>query len=281
MPYATRRRGTAGSQPMRAYHAQPPRRGSNSRSKSNKQYIDPRRFIKAAQTVAPEEYVPQHKFADFEIHPLIKQNVIDKGYVTPSPIQDQTIPQGLQGKDIVGIANTGTGKTAAFALPILNKLLSEPFARALIIAPTRELAAQIEEEMRSIAKGSGLFRAVLIGGSNMGEQLRDLEQLPSIVIGTPGRIKDHLERGSLDLSTFNIITLDEVDRMLDMGFIVDIRFILSHLSEQRQSFFFSATMDRKIETLIRTFTSDPITISVKTGETSDSVEQNIVHYGES
>jgi superfamily II DNA/RNA helicase len=146
-----------------------------------------------------------------------------KGYVTPSPIQDQTIPHGLAGKDVVGIANTGTGKTAAFALPIMNRLLSEPHARALIIAPTRELAVQIEEEIRSIAKGSGLFRAVLIGGSSMGEQLRDLRDLPSIVIGTPGRIKDHLERGSLDLSTFNIITLDEVDRMLDMGFINDIR----------------------------------------------------------
>lgn len=277
MPYATQRRGTGGSRPLRAYHARPPKR--QSRPKNGKQYINPSRFIKAAQPAAEVvEYVPTHNFADFEIHPLIKKNIIDKGYVTPSPIQDQTIPHGLQGKDIVGIANTGTGKTAAFALPILNKLLNEPFARALIMAPTRELAVQIEEEMRSIAKGSGLFRAVLIGGTGMREQLRDLEQIPSIVIGTPGRIKDHIERGSLDLSTFNIITLDEVDRMLDMGFIADIRFILGHLSKERQSFFFSATLEPSIRDLIGTFLSDPVTISVKTGETSDNVEQDIVQH---
>jgi ATP-dependent RNA helicase RhlE len=280
MPYSTQRRGTGSSRPMRAYSARPPRRQSS--KKFNKQYIDPSRFIKAAQPVVEEDaYVPTHAFADFELHPLIKKNVIDKGYVTPSPIQDQTIPYGLEGKDVVGIANTGTGKTAAFALPTLNRLLSEPHARALIIAPTRELAQQIEEELRSIAKGSGLFRAVLIGGAPMGTQLRDLQSIPSIVIGTPGRIKDHIERGSLDLSTFNIITLDEVDRMLDMGFINDIRSILDRLSKDRQSFFFSATMDPKVRELIHTFLSDPIFVSVKTGETSDSVEQDVVHYNES
>jgi ATP-dependent RNA helicase RhlE len=279
MPYATRGRQSA-SRPMRAYHAQPSRSGSRSRGRPNKQYINPAKFIKAAQPAADVvEYIPLHAFADFEIHPLLKKNIIDKGYVSPSPIQDQTIPYGLANKDIVGIANTGTGKTAAFALPMLNRLLSEPHARALIIAPTRELAQQIEEECRSIARGSGLFRAVLIGGSNMSEQIRDLKQLPSIVIGTPGRIKDHMERGTLDLSSFNIVTLDEVDRMLDMGFITDIRFILGRLANERQSFFFSATMDPKIRELINTFVKDPTFVSVKTGETSDNVEQDVISYG--
>jgi ATP-dependent RNA helicase RhlE len=277
--YATRR-SDRGGRPMRAYHARPPRAGRSSKSRA-KQYIDPIKFVKPARPVDVEEYIPLHNFTDFEIHPLLKQNIVNKGYVTPSPIQDQTIPHGLAGKDVVGIANTGTGKTAAFALPILHRLLSEPFARALIIAPTRELASQIEEELRSIAKGSGLFRAVLIGGSSMGEQLRDLRDLPSIVIGTPGRIKDHIERGSLDLSTFNLITLDEVDRMLDMGFITDIRFILDHLAAERQSFFFSATMDPKIRELISTFLRDPVHVSVKTGDTSDNVEQDVVHYNAS
>lgn len=277
MPYSTQRRGTGGSRAPRAYHARPTKR--QNRSRSNKQYIDPSRFIKAAQPVAEvAEYVPLHTFADFDIHPLLKKNITAKGYVTPSPIQDQAIPHGLEGRDVVGIANTGTGKTAAFSLPILNRLLNEPFARALIIAPTRELAQQIEEELRSIAKGSGLYRAVLIGGSSMGEQLRDLRSIPSIVIGTPGRIKDHIERGSLDLSTFNMVTLDEVDRMLDMGFITDIRHILSKLADERQSFFFSATLEPSIRDLIHTFLSDPITVSVKTGETSDNVEQDIVRH---
>lgn len=280
MPYSSTRpaRGR-NSRPVRAFHARPQQRKSR---KPAKQYIDPARFIKAAKPVSQEvAYVPLHAFADFAIHPLLKKNIAVKGYVTPSPIQDQTIPLGLAGKDVVGIANTGTGKTAAFALPILNRLLNEPFTRALIIAPTRELAQQIEDECRSIAKGSGLYGALLIGGSAMGTQLRDLSAIPSIVIGTPGRIKDHIERGSLDLSGFNIITLDEVDRMLDMGFINDIRSILGKLSEERQSFFFSATMDEKVRELIHTFLKSPEFVSVKTGETSDNVEQNIVRYIES
>jgi len=245
-----------------------------------KQYINPSRFVQAAKPaveVAP--YVPTHNFVDFAFNDLLKQNIINKGYITPSPIQDQAIPHGLQGKDIVGIANTGTGKTAAFALPTLNRLMTDKNSKALIMAPTRELAQQIQDECRSIGKGSGLSSAMLIGGSPMGPQLRDLRFNPNLVIGTPGRIKDHIERGTLDLSGFNIITLDEVDRMLDMGFIADIRFILDRLSRERQSFFFSATMEPKIEDLIRTFTTDPIMISVKTGTTSENVEQDVVHYG--
>jgi len=237
--------------------------------------------VKAARPAKVEEYVPLHAFADFEIHEQLKTNITGKGYVNPSPIQDQTIPHGLAGNDVVGIANTGTGKTAAFALPILHRLMTDPSAKALVMAPTRELALQIQDECRSIARGSGIACAMLIGGSPMGPQLRDLRYNPNLVIGTPGRIKDHIERGTLNLSDFNMITLDEVDRMLDMGFITDIRFILDKLAAQRQSFFFSATMEPEIENLIRTFTSDPVTISVKTGHTSDNVQQDVVHYGSS
>ena len=277
MSYSTQRRNTTGPQrPMRAYHARP---STRSRSKFNKQYINPSRFIKAAQPAADVvEYVPTHTFADFEINPLLKENIAKKGYVTPSPIQDQTIVPGLAGHDIVGIANTGTGKTAAFALPALHHMMSDLKSKALIIAPTRELAQQIDEEFRSIAKGSGLSGAVLIGGSPMGPQLRDLKYNPSVVIGTPGRIKDHMERGTLQLKDFNIVVLDEVDRMLDMGFINDIRFILDCLATPRQSFFFSATMEPNIKALIQTFLKDPVHVSVKTGDTSDSVEQDVVHY---
>jgi superfamily II DNA/RNA helicase len=256
-------------------------RSGGRNKRPNKQYIDPARFIKAAKPATIEEYVPLHAFTDFEIHDLIKQNIVTKGYVSPSPIQDQTIPHGLVGNDVVGIANTGTGKTAAFALPVLHRLMVDPSAKALVMAPTRELAQQIQDECRSIARGSGIGCAMLIGGSPMGPQLRDLRYGPGLVIGTPGRIKDHIERGTLDLSGFNIIVLDEVDRMLDMGFITDIRFILDQLAAERQSFFFSATMEQEIENLIRTFTSDPITISVKTGHTSDNVEQDVVRFGSS
>lgn len=247
--------------------------------KGRGQYIDPAKFVKEAKPqVEAEQYVPKHTFDDFNVNQLIKDNLAVKGYKTPSPIQDQTIPLGLEGKDVIGLANTGTGKTAAFALPVLTSLMSNPHAKALIIAPTRELAQQIEDELRSIAKGSGLFGVLLIGGTPMGPQLRDLRMKPRVIIGTPGRIKDHMERGTLHLATVNMVVLDEVDRMLDMGFINDMRTILGALKPERQSFFFSATMPAEVQRLISTFSQDPVTVSVKTSDTSDNVHQNVVHY---
>jgi ATP-dependent RNA helicase RhlE len=261
------------------------RGGNNNRSGSRRsahagQYINPSRFISSATSVksGADEYVPTHMFADFEIDPLIHANLEHKGYATPTRIQDETIPLGLDGKDVIGIADTGTGKTAAFAVPIINQLIKDPKSKALIIAPTRELAQQIEEECRTIGKGGGFTGAVLIGGANIGPQLRDLRARPRIVIGTPGRIKDHMERKTLDLSGFNMVVLDEVDRMLDMGFVNDVRSILDALAPVRQSFFFSATLDTRVGTLISTFAHDPVTISIKTGETSDHVHQDVVRY---
>lgn len=253
-------------------------RGRQKRGGLKKDYIHPSRFVKAATPVAESVYTPNHKFSDFAVHPLIHSNIERKGFTLPSPIQDQAIPHALAGKDVIGIANTGTGKTVAFAVPVLHRLLTNRDSSALIIAPTRELAQQIEEEFKTVGKGSGIFGALLIGGASMGPQLRDLRGSPQIVIGTPGRIKDHLERRTLDLSNFDTVVLDEVDRMLDMGFVDDVREILSRLASDRQSFFFSATLDYKVEDLIRTFSNEPVTISVKTGNTSDSVHQDIVCY---
>lgn len=232
----------------------------------------------AARPVEREEYVATYQFADFAVADFIKENLRAKGYVTPSPIQDQTIPLVLDGRDVIGIANTGTGKTAAFAIPALHKLSVNKGSKLLVIAPTRELAQQIEQELRQIGRGSGLFGTLLIGGSAMGPQLRDLRENPEIVIGTPGRIKDHIERGTLKLGKFDTVVLDEVDRMLDMGFINDVSLILSKLSSERQSLFFSATMDSKVNTLIDSFSNQPVTVSVKQGETSENVEQDIVPY---
>lgn len=254
------------------------RRSNNNRRTPKKAFIHPSRFIKEARPVETEAYQAKNRFEDFAMHPLLLANIVTKGFTAPSPIQDQTIPEGLAGRDVIGIANTGTGKTVAFAVPVLHRLLFEKDARALIVAPTRELAQQIEEECRAIGKGSGLRGAVLIGGSSMNAQLRDLRYNPQIVIGTPGRIKDHIERGTLKLSQFNVAVLDEVDRMLDMGFIEDVTDILERLAPKRQSFFFSATMDTKVRNLIDFFAFDPVTVSVKTGDTADSVHQDIVCY---
>lgn len=242
------------------------------------QYIHPSKFIREATPVKQEDYTPTHTFEDFKVTDILKANLAANGYKIPSPVQDQTIPAGLEGKDVIGIANTGTGKTVAFGLPVLNKLMSDKSSKALIIAPTRELAQQIDDEFRKVAKGSGLAGAILIGGTPMGPQLRDLRGRPQIVIGTPGRIKDHINRGSFRAKDFNIVVLDEVDRMLDMGFVDDVTTILSEIADERQSFFFSATMEPRIQSLIQTFSKDPVIVSVKTGDTSDNVHQNIIEY---
>lgn len=241
-------------------------------------YIDPARFVAVAKQAPANEQTVQHRFADFAIDPQLQANLAAKGFVTPSPIQDQAIPPALEGKDIIGIANTGTGKTAAFAVPVLQALLTRQQAKALIVAPTRELAQQIEQECRSIGKNGNFTGAVLIGGTSMGPQLRDLRKRPRLVIGTPGRIKDHIERGTLKLEAFNMVVLDEVDRMLDMGFVNDVTSILNCLAPQRQSFFFSATMDPRVQGLIRTFASDPQIISMTSGQSSDHVNQDVVRY---
>lgn len=257
-------------------------RNSNSnqgrRKGPNKQYIHPSKFVKAAKPLEVTEYISTHSFADFNFNEILKNNLENLGYKTPSAIQDEAIKPGLEGNDIVGVANTGTGKTAAFGIPMLNKLISERSNRALIMAPTRELAQQIERELKSIAKGSGLFGSLLIGGTPMRPQLDDLRRNPEIIIGTPGRIKDHMERGTLNLSSVNLIALDEVDRMLDMGFVHDMREILKQANPERQSFFFSATIDRTVRQLISDFSKNPVELQVKTGETSDNVEQDIVPY---
>ena len=245
---------------------------------TTKQTINPARFIKTAQPTISSDYKPANEFEDFAMHPLLKSNVTAKGYATPSEIQDKTIALGLAGKSVVGIANTGTGKTAAFSLPILNKLMRNPTAQALVIAPTRELAIQIDDQCGLLAKNSGLSSAVLIGGMPMGRQITSLKRGARIVIGTPGRIKDHLGQGTLELSKCSLVVLDEVDRMLDMGFINDVRLILSKLPSSHQSFFFSATLSPEIKILIETFVSEPEYINVKTGETSENVHQDVVRF---
>jgi superfamily II DNA/RNA helicase len=244
-----------------------------------KAYINPSKFVQSAKPVTEDVYVPMHSFQDFVLESLVRRNLESMNYTVPSPIQDQAVPHGLAGKDIVGIANTGTGKTAAFAIPLINKLITDPRSKAIILAPTRELAQQIEQQCRLIGKGSGIDGALLIGGTAMGPQLSELRHNPRIIIGTPGRIKDHIERGSLKIADCNLVVLDEVDRMLDMGFIHDITTILSHANSERQSFYFSATLDARVTSIIESFSKDPVHISVKSGDTGENIEQNVVTYG--
>jgi ATP-dependent RNA helicase RhlE len=265
---------SAKRRPGRAYSAPRHRHAK----KGAKQLIDPARFIKAAEPMLNSDYRSTNEFAGFAMHPLLKANITAKGYITPSEIQDKTIALGLAGRSVVGIANTGTGKTAAFALPILNKLMHSAASQALIIAPTRELALQIEEQCKLLAKSSGLHGALLIGGLPISRQIKDLKDRPRMIIGTPGRIMDHLNQRTLNLSHCDMVVLDEVDRMLDMGFINDVRQILSNLPPVHQAFFFSATISPEIRNLIETFASNPEVINVKQGETSQNVHQDVVNY---
>jgi ATP-dependent RNA helicase RhlE len=281
MPYTQQRsnRASYGGQRSSQGGNRRPSYGGGGGRKPMKSTIDSRRFVAAAVEKTPEAaYVATYKFADFPISDIIKDNLAKKGYETPSPIQDQSIMPALEGKDVLGMASTGTGKTAAFAIPLLHQLIEDPTKSALIIAPTRELAQQIEAECRTIGRGSGLMGALLIGGSPMRPQLQDLAAHPRIVIGTPGRIKDHLERGTLVLDGFGIVVLDEVDRMLDMGFVRDIRSILDMMADDRQSLFFSATMTKEVRSLIETFTSDPVTVKIQSSQASENVHQDVVRF---
>ncbi len=243
--------------------------------------LDYRRFINKARIVETDDvYVPTRQFSDFGFSPQVAANLEKRGYVTPTPIQDQAIPFAMAGQDVIGIANTGTGKTAAFLLPLIEHVLANPkTATVLIIAPVRELAQQIEEELSIFAKGMPIQYMTAIGGNPIGPQLRKLEATPHFVIGTPGRIIDLMERNALPMEYFSAVVLDEVDRMLDMGFIDAVRQIMASLPTERQSLFFSATLAPQISALINSFMKDPVKVTVKTQETCDSVEQDVVRIG--
>lgn len=207
---------------------------SFSRQKRNVKTIDPSLLIqKASEQHMPEVYTPKHQFSDFLIAEQLYRNIVHKGYITPSPIQDEVIPLALQGRDIVGIANTGTGKTAAFLIPLINKIFYNRHEKILIVAPTRELAVQIQDELRTFTQGMNISSALCIGGVGMNQQIQNIRRNPNIVIGTPGRLKDLKNQGKLSFASCTNIVLDEVDRMLDMGFIHDVRFIMSHLPKKQ------------------------------------------------
>ena len=235
------------------------------------------RFInKATVTEEVENFIPEHKFADFVIEENLKAGIIAKGYTIPTPIQDKSIPHILKGQDIVGIANTGTGKTAAFLIPLIDKVLKNRKNKILIVVPTRELAIQIQNELVGFTKGMKIFSVCCVGGAYIGKQLSELRYVNEFIIGTPGRLKDLIERKAIHLNQFSTIVLDEADRMLDMGFVNDMRFLMAGMPKPRHTLFFSATLSPEIERMIGEFLHEPVRISVKTRDTSKNVEQDIV-----
>ncbi len=238
---------------------------------------NPNIFIKKALPIEQAAFHITHSsFDDFNLITPLKQNIAKKGYVTPTPIQDQAITPILEGRDLIGLANTGTGKTAAFLIPLIDKLFRTRNQKALIIAPTRELAVQINEELRSFAWDMKLYTALVIGGANMNRQIHDIRRNPHFVIATPGRLKDLVERKLIYLDDFKNIVLDEVDLMVDIGFIQDVKYFISLLPKERQSLFFSATISPKVREILNTFVTNPVTVSVSQQNTSENVEQNVI-----
>ena len=204
-------------------------------------------------------------FSDFNLHPDLLRGVADMGFTQATPIQTQAIPPGLEGRDVLACAMTGSGKTAAFLLPILNRLMDKPrgTTRALIVAPTRELAAQIAEHLEGLAKHTSLTGAAVFGGVAMGPQERAFRRGVDVLVATPGRLLDHLQHPYARLDDVEILVLDEADRMLDMGFLPDIRRVLKALPPRRQNLLFSATLPAPIVTLSRDILSAPATLNVE------------------
>lgn len=218
---------------------------------------------------------PSPGFAGLGIAPKLLDILIKNRFNAPTPIQQQSIPLGIEGKDIIGIAQTGTGKTLAFGIPMLQRLARDG-GQGLVIVPTRELAIQVDESIQKIGRSFGLKTAVLIGGESFDRQLRRLKAKAHIIIATPGRLIDHIERRTVPLDTTTILVLDEADRMLDMGFMPQIKIILEKLPKKRQTMLFSATMPPRIVTLASTHMQLPIRVEVApAGSASKNVSQEI------
>lgn len=235
------------------------------------------RNVKEEKQILPEEqYVAKNRFEDFPISPQLLNNIKSKGYTIPTPIQDQAILPIIEGRDVIGIANTGTGKTGAFLIPLVNKVFQNKSERVLIVVPTHELALQIQEELFDFSKGLGIRSVLCIGGANIHRQKREIRDNPHFVIGTPGRIKDLIKERSLFLGLFRNVVLDETDRMVDIGFIHDIKYFISLLPRFRQSLFFSATVPGKVQEILRSFVHNAVTISANVQAAAENIQQDVV-----
>jgi ATP-dependent RNA helicase RhlE len=220
-----------------------------------------------------------HGFDGLGLLPNILNRLTNAGFHQPTPIQAQSIPIAVEGKDLIGIAQTGTGKTLAFSLPMIQRLAKEK-GRGLILLPTRELALQVDETLQRLLNGSKIRTAVLIGGAGMGPQKSALARDPHIIVATPGRLIDHLEQRTLKLDTVKVLVLDEADRMLDMGFAPQINKILAGVPKVRQTLLFSATMPEQIAEIAKKYMDLPVRVEIaRAGTTAENVTQDLYIVG--
>lgn len=254
--------------------------GNSQRSRGRKlPTFNPSQFINVNPVEQVDEvYKPKHRFGDFGLDKKLVHTLSTVGLAIPSPIQDQVIPLILENKDVVGLAETGTGKTAAFLLPLIEKTLKQYSRQTLVLVPARELAIQIDQELKKLSRGFKIYSTVCVGGANIRPQIQGLRRKNHFIIGTPGRITDLIERRFFKTQAVTTVVLDEADRMLDMGFINPIRDILSTTPSDRETLFFSATMDKKTEGLVNEFLRNPVTVSVKKKDVTNSIKQDVVRH---
>ncbi len=217
-------------------------------------------------------------FNNFGLPPKLLHSLARIGFAAPTPIQEQAIPKAMAGLDILGSAQTGTGKTGAFGIPVIARLMENPLATALVMTPTRELATQVMTALQQLIPVGGIPTALLIGGEAMPRQWRQLQRNPRLIVGTPGRIFDHLQRGGLKLNNTRFLVLDETDRMLDMGFGIQIERIVNYIPAERQTMLFSATLPAGIMKLAHKYLKNPERISVgSTTDVAPNIEQELIH----
>ncbi len=240
--------------------------------------IDASRYIRKAELADNTIiHIPEWNYDELKVNKVLKENILKHGFTAPTPIQEKAVQPILDGKDFLGIANTGTGKTGAFLIPLIEQVFKNRDMQILIVVPTRELASQINEELLKLTRDLRMYSVQCIGGASINPQINALRRGFNFIVGTPGRLNDLIERRVLNLSTFSTVVLDEVDRMLDMGFVDEIKQLINRLPEERQSLFFSATLNNKVEAIMHLMLKNGYEkVSVVTGSTAKNVDQDII-----
>ena len=255
----------------------------NRKKRSNRERKQPAGFDlnKLINTVGPSDEpvqeAPRRRFSDMDLQLVLAKNLSTRGFAYPTAIQDKTFEAILEGRDILGIANTGTGKTAAFLMPIIQQLLSGKEFQSLVVVPTRELAQQVQKEFFLLTKGTKLFSSCFIGGTTISADYKLLKKKNHVIIGTPGRLLDLWERKALPLEKVSVLILDEFDRMLDMGFVNDVKRITKAMQQRKQTLLFSATEEGNQKSLVAGFLNKPFKVKVSTGHSvSSQISQKAV-----
>lgn len=261
-----------------------PRGGNKDRRqvKKKESTLDPRLFVKKAKPSGQEGFRTEKSFSDLGLNQKLLQNIHAKGYQTQTTIQEQSIEQLLRGRDMMAISKTGSGKTAAFLIPIIEHALKDSRNfKALVVTPTRELSLQIEEEFKSLTLGMGLNSATFIGGTNINSDVDKFKRKLHVIVGTPGRLLDLSDRKNLDLSKINTLVLDEFDRMLDMGFVLDVTKLVNRIGKRDQTLLFSATLEPAQRKLIDGLLTNPLEVNVAQGSTTnENIEQQTIYIQE-